>query len=301
MTEQTSNPEESETHIKAGETLRKAREAAGLSRADITERLHLSGAIIDDIEQGRVERLSGIYRRGYISNYARLLGLDPEPLLGPSEPHDLPELREVLPVNRTGWKLEQYLKIATYVLATIAIVPPLVLFFIQGGSRILERQPEAAVAVEESTEASPSTREAGNRDAGRSASESEPGHYSASTVPLPKIRPLDEARLDVPDDRVVVIEPQAGAGAAPSGSELGLELREDSWVEIYAADGERLEYDLLRAGDRRNYEAEAPFRIMLGRGRAAQLTLNGEAVHFEGDDRGDVVRLELTAEGEVQR
>lgn len=306
MTENTSTPEteESQIHIEAGERLRQAREKAGLSHADITERLHLSGAIIDDIEQGRVERLPGIYRRGYIANYARLLGLDPESLLGASPEDELPELREVLPVSRTGWKFEQYLKIATYVLVTTVIIPPLVYFFIQGGSRIMDRQPEVAAVEQPSDRQSDGTSAADARQAEGGGGEEGPSHFSASTLPLPAVRPLGET--------TVSIEPESGTAGAPdlsdsvdaapdTGVDLGIELNEDSWVEIYSADGERLEYDLLRAGDTRAYNAEAPFRLMLGRARAVSLSLEGEPVIYEGHDRGDVVRLEITADGEVRR
>lgn len=309
MTEDTSTreTEESQIHIDAGDRLRRAREEAGLSHADITERLHLSGVIIDDIEQGRVERLPGIYRRGYITNYARLLGLDPESLLGPSPKDEPPELREVLPVSRTGWKFEQYLKIATYVLATTVIIPPLVYFFIQGGSRIMDREPEAgAAAVEERTDADSGQASGSQRQLveGSQREEGEPTHFSASTLPLPAVRPLGKDTVSIrPEEQAVIVPelPEPAEAAAGAGVELGIELTQDSWVEIYSAGGERLEYDLLRAGDIRTYQAEAPFSLMLGRARAVSLSLNGEPVVYEGHERGDVVRLEITADGEVRR
>lgn len=308
MTEDTSTREneESQIHIEAGARLRRAREEAGLSHADVTEHLHLSGVIIDDIEQGRVERLPGIYRRGYITNYAQLLGLDPESLLGPSPEEEPPELREVLPVSRTGWKFEQYLKIATYILVTTVIVPPLVYFFIQGGSRIMDREPEAgSVAVEQRTDAE-SSKASGSQELvdGSQSDEGEPTHFSASTLPLPAVRPLGKDTVSILPEEQAVIDPELSESAetaASPGVELGIELTQDSWVEIYSADGERLEYDLLRAGDTRTYQAEAPFSLMLGRARAVSLSLEGDPVIYEGHERGDVVRLEIMADGEVRR
>jgi cytoskeleton protein RodZ len=83
--------------------------------------------------------------------------------------------------------------------------------------------------------------------------------------------------------------------------ELSVELLEDSWVEIHAADGERLEYDLLRAGQSRTYSGEAPFQLLLGRANAVRLMLGEELVTFDGHDRSDVARLRLLASGEVER
>lgn len=60
-----------------GRRLRIARQAKGMTQADIASQLHLSSAIIDALETDEHERLPGpVFVRGYMRNYARLLGLD---------------------------------------------------------------------------------------------------------------------------------------------------------------------------------------------------------------------------------
>ena len=65
-----------------GALLGAAREAQNLSVADVARQLKLSRAQVEALEAGDYEQLPGpVFVRGFIRNYARLLKLDPEPLL----------------------------------------------------------------------------------------------------------------------------------------------------------------------------------------------------------------------------
>ena len=65
-----------------GASLKAARETLKLSIADVSSQLHLSEKQIRALEQDDFESFgSAMLARGFIKNYARLLSLDPEPLL----------------------------------------------------------------------------------------------------------------------------------------------------------------------------------------------------------------------------
>jgi len=65
-----------------GAILRNAREAAGYSTADVAERMRLSRHHIENLEAERFELFPvSVFLRGYLISYARLLGIDAEPLL----------------------------------------------------------------------------------------------------------------------------------------------------------------------------------------------------------------------------
>ncbi|HSH27828.1 MAG TPA: RodZ domain-containing protein [Wenzhouxiangella sp.] len=290
-----------------GEELRLRREALGLDQGDVARQIHLPGMVVNDIETGQVDKLSSLYRRGYIRNYARLLGLDPDELLADDGESDLPQLRQVLPVSSGGWRLERYLKIATYAIVTVAIVPPLVYFFVAGGTSMLEREPAGAETAAELRSAL-NDRSAGSSPASASRPDTDDApaarHVSASALPLNPIRPGKKALAETA--LPAAGQPETGAEAAlpdagPQLSALQLELLEDSWIEIHDAEGARLEYDLLRGGQTLSYEGRAPFRLLVGRSSAVELKVNGQPVTWEGHDSGDVAEIAVAADGQVKR
>ena len=65
-----------------GAILRNAREAAGYSIADVAERMRLSRHHVENLEAERFDLFPvSVFLRGYLTSYARLLGIDAEPLL----------------------------------------------------------------------------------------------------------------------------------------------------------------------------------------------------------------------------
>jgi cytoskeleton protein RodZ len=301
------------THYRqVGERLASRRKSLGLEQKDVAQRLKLPGMVINDIESGQIDRLSGLYRRGYLRNYARLLELDPDELLAAIGEDAPPALKDVLPAPRREWRFERYLKIATYVLVTTVIVPPLAYFFIAGGSRMLERDPAASPDQAPSLDSAETVLAADRsqppaagteRSTAEADSRSEAGHVSASALPLSPMRLGRESEAETRElasEDVAVLD-ENSVEALSELTELKLELVEDSWIEIHDADGERLEYDLLRDGQVRSYQGRAPFRVVLGRSSAVELQVNGQFVVWDGHDRGDMAELRVAADGGVAR
>jgi len=281
-------------YFEVGEILRRGRLERSLKQSDVARSLRLPGMIINDLETGRVGHLSSLYLRGYIRNYARLLDLDADELLSRVESEKLPELGQVLPVTRRRISFERYLKLATYLIVTVAIVPPLVYFFVAGGARMLDRnsgqQIETARLVDASAEPS-------SAPALKLPDKPVSTHISASSLPLSD-RLLKDVRNSAAEETPQA-DDQAEEGADSATSRLVLTLDEDSWIEIRDAQGRRLEYDLLRSGTERAYEGEPPFSLLLGRASAASLAVDGNEVSWPESGRGDVSEIVVSAEGKV--
>ena len=65
-----------------GNLLREAREAKGLTLAEVQEETRISRKFLEALETGQFESLpTSVHVRGYLRNYARYLNLEPEPLL----------------------------------------------------------------------------------------------------------------------------------------------------------------------------------------------------------------------------
>lgn len=295
-----------EAYKRIGDQLACERRRQGLTLSEVSTRLNLSGATITDLEHGRVDRLAGIYRRGYITNYARALGLEPAELLAELQPDQPPELREVLPTGRNAGRMDRFLKIATYALVTTVIVPPLIIMYIQSGSRMVDREPASTETVMEQTENGGDRARSGRvsralaqENEGRS--NSSPRHITAAVLPSSAVRTIMEPSATEQAAVMGPPAPDADESMDDQTMELTVRLRDDSWVEISSADGQRLEYDLLRAGQERLYRGEPPFRILLGRANSVELHTGGELIEYDGHDRGDVIQLELLADGRVVR
>ncbi|MDT8448991.1 MAG: DUF4115 domain-containing protein [Wenzhouxiangellaceae bacterium] len=285
-----------------GSALREARRRRQLELAEVAAQLKLPRTTIEHLENGRLERVASIYRRGYIANYARLVGLDPQPLLDALDADEPAPLREVMPAPRSGQGFDRFVRFASYLLATTVIVPPLVYFFVIGGARLFEAEPvavgEAAPGAAETGEERP----AGYRERIADALALRPlddgreqdSHLSASALPLGAMRApvaVDPAAAEP----VAANEPAPPEETVGPMARIGLELVEDSWVEIETADGERIEFDLLRAGTARSYSGMPPFRVLLGRANAVNMTLDGRPYDFDGHDQGGVVEIEVGA------
>lgn len=295
MTE-SETPEQAKRSTSPGAVLARARKAQQLSLQEAARDLKLPRTTLEHIEADRFDQIALIYRRGYITNYARLLGLDPEPLLEGTGSLEPEPLRPVLPVAAKSQRFDRFLKFATYALVTTMIVPPLVYFFVLGGARLFE----ADLASRADTNNEATTAQAhkpGYRERFADALAVQPpettrrddSHLSASALPMTPIRAISAADtgLQAPDS-----DGAGTAGEVPDpASDLELILNDDSWVEIESADGQRLEFDLLRAGEARQYSGLAPFRLLLGRGSAVEMRLNGEKIAFEGHQQAGVTEL----------
>lgn len=289
-----------------GARLRHQRLKRRLSVAEAARGLRLSTSILEHIERGELDGLAAIYRRGYLRNYARFLGLEPEPLLALLEADEPPALRPVLTTTRLGSNVDKYLKFATYLIVTTLIIPPLAWFYVQGGSRFMEREPAALAETLGAAEEDGSPTRGSQRIARALALEEgedrETGtnYVAASALPLAARPVRDPAAAYRPGDAGAPLQAFVGPDPDPR-SVLIVDLLEDSWLEVYSADGKRLEYDLLRAGQRREFRAEPPFRLLLGRASAVALELDGMVLSFDGQDRADLVSLEVQADGQIRR
>ncbi|MEE4295416.1 MAG: RodZ domain-containing protein [Wenzhouxiangella sp.] len=296
-----------------GIQLKQQRQKRKLSLEQAARALKLPATSLDKLERGEFDDLAPIYRRGYVQNYARYLGLEPGPLVGLLGEQEPSALTAVMPLPRERIKFDRILKFSTYLIVTTLIVPPLILIYIQGGLRFFDDDPQSASGqIAESVAQASDIRVAermaralaldtpdqaeGEMD---SLQDTTRPPLTATALPVGAIRPLRDPALN-PDSADRVASPTEVVESI-TGSTLILEVLEDSWLEVYAANGERLEYDLLRQGDRREFVAEPPFRLLLGRANAVSLKLDGAPVEFEGQDRADVASFELLADGEIRR
>jgi cytoskeleton protein RodZ len=89
------------------------------------------------------------------------------------------------------------------------------------------------------------------------------------------------------------------ADPPPSGTHtLKLSLKEASWVEVTATNGEKLEYGLLPAGAVRTYTSDKALEVRLGNCSGAEVETDGAAQDLTPYRHANVARFRLFSAGE---
>ena len=252
-----------------GEALKAAREQAGLSLQEISQRLKMPAKVLQALEAGQWDQSGGaVFVRGQLRSYGRLLKVDVEPFLQQADAvvAKPAELVSHSHTPRVQYVFESFKRRAVYVVLTLVIATPVwmalrpsagpapdaataSLDVVPGASRDL-------AAVEEST--GPSTRP-------------QAAPYVASMAPLPR-------------------------AATPW---LSLSFKGDSWIEVNAPDGRKVEHALLRAGEERRYAQGEVGRIKLGDATAVEVQQAGSTVDLAPYQRANVARFTVSSEGSL--
>lgn len=74
---------------------------------------------------------------------------------------------------------------------------------------------------------------------------------------------------------------------------LEARFREDSWIEIFDADGRVIEQNLVRAGQSRRYESTGAVSIKIGNVGGVDVQADGNAIDLAVHARANVARLRL--------
>ncbi|KXX64251.1 hypothetical protein AY586_14445 [Marichromatium gracile] len=298
-----------------GQRLRQQREARGLEIARVASQLHLRPEIIEALEQDRYDALPGpVFAIGYLRNYARLLGIDPTPLIESARTTTQeqaaaqtgPRTRGNLAETASRW-LMRLISLALMV----AAIAMLVLWW--------QSRPEVApapladdVAPSEQPRLDPAPSQATPAPVAPAPAPTTPEPPAPQPAPRPTPAPAQQTPALVaapepvatpdtapaPSAAPAVVEerPEATSTAvttAPAAPEVALEFTGNCWVEVRDVNRRIILTGELRAGDRRVLEGEPPYRFIIGNTAMARLTIDGEPLDLSARARGNVARFTL--------
>ena len=259
-----------------GAELASARESQGLGLPEVALQLKFSQRQLEALEAERFNELPGAtIARGMLRNYARLLKLDPDPLLermaarlGTPDSSNI-AARFSQPVPFSDGSRRSTLAYLGFSIAVLAVVGAV------GWQWHQERKSEQRLPF---VKASPPP-------ASQPAREPEPVAVAAAQPPEPVVEETAKP----------VMEKPAAKPLTPGVHRLVIRCEEEAWVEVTDGTGRSLVSSLNPAGTERVVQARGPFELVIGNARNVRLTLDERPIDLARHigRHSDVARLKL--------
>lgn len=277
-----------------GLQLRRAREARGMTVEGVGAAIKLAARQVEAIESDDYARLtSATYARGFIRNYASLMGLDAQALLAQLDRHEVrarPQLVEQANVGvampsqsaRRKWMLP-LLALSVPALAAIALY---VWFeFWPAGAQPAAVEPTPAVVAPPAAEAAPEV------PASEPVPPVDPQTAAVQAeVPPPNPSPDAAATAALPP---VSAQQAPAATAVPGQRQLNFRFTADSWIEMRDAQGRVVLSELNRAGSTRSLTAVFPVSLVIGNAKSVSMDIDGAPYDLVPSTKVEVARLRL--------
>jgi cytoskeleton protein RodZ len=255
----------------AGVLLRQAREASGFTIVDAARQLKLGVRQIEALEADDFSKLPGpTFVRGFIRNYAKLLQIDPQPVLeaylrtGPLSPAQViasPDDQVSFSEHPRNFQIR-------YGIALVVVVAV-------AGAALYHWSPLKGAGPQQTTAGKP------------------------AAVPLPH---PEEAKLAAPAPMAPQVSPPGEMPAQPTVAAaspneavppITLSFSGDSWVEIRDQAGKIVFSQLNHANSQQTVQGTPPFELVIGNAPAVRLSYKGKPVDLSAFTRADVARITL--------
>jgi len=302
-----------------GSVLRAAREAQGLTIADMAERIKFSVKQLEALESGKSEGLpEGAFLRGFVRSYARTLHLDETPLLAMMSPVQV-QHGDASAVQTGGLEFTptQGSKKSLYLIATSLLVVVVLALFIwmQKDEAIVEKVVVQEVKLPEMMSASAVVAASSVVSAASAVVIAEAKLVQAippkvvepakAAVVAPKVIPpvtpavVAKPKLVEPSAVVAKPSPVVEKPTLPLDQlkkrPIHIVFTQDSWMEVVDTNGELLLSRMNLAGTEKwiGGGRRAPYKVAIGKAAAVKVFYKGREVDLSKYNQSGVVRLVL--------
>jgi cytoskeleton protein RodZ len=270
-----------------GEELARARKALGFTVADVAQQLKFSARQIEALEEGRFAELpTGTFGRGMVRAYARLLKLDPEPLVQriagrtatPDNAAAVASVRRPIPITDSARSSNLiYAALSVAILAVIGVVVVEWQRERSGAAR-MTFVPAAAQAPLQTAPASPAPQQVAGA--------------TPSQLPAPAAEQAAQPEKAAPAPQAAA--PQAAAVAPRAGTRrIQMKFERESWVEIRGRDGKILTSELNPGGTEKVVDGNPPFTLIIGNAHHVKLSYDERPIDLVPHVKVEVARFTL--------
>lgn len=276
-----------------GKILAQIREEKGISVADVARSLRLSVKQIEAIEADNFDKLPGkTFLRGFIRNYAKLLQIDPEPLLQgnlAAEPHQRFQVQAIsvppgqvefnTPRGQRTFSTDPGRPWLKYALAALVVV------VLAGGAayELLRGSEIHTVVVKPVGDNSPVPLVLPAPADAQTDTQTPALPQAAAPAPNAEAAPL------------TVQQPASveAATAPPGSAKVKFSFSGESWVELKDRNGRTIYKQTGYAGTEQTISGTSPFSLTVGRAANVKVLHNDKPVDLTPYASGDVARLNL--------
>ncbi|MCU0970394.1 MAG: helix-turn-helix domain-containing protein [Gammaproteobacteria bacterium] len=277
-----------------GERLRSARKAKGIDLGHAARDLHLAEDRLAALERDEYSAIPGrVFVRGYLKNYARLVGLPPEQILAAYDTLYPPEQEEIPPMQRVGsaGRLRPEVRSSHGAVRAVTwiIVVGLIALLLTWWKGYLEWPSSSEVAalppIESNLDVPPTdtvlTIE-GDQPPERTTGASAAARPHGTDAPGLPAAPLPIATAPA--------EPQVASAPAPD-VKVVVEFTGTSWAEIRDSTGTFKLSGTFRPGTKRELGGTPPYSVSIGNHKAVVLRADGQPVDLRPHFNGSIVRF----------
>ena len=271
--------------VAAGRLLARLRTEQKLSVADVAQRLKYAVRQIEALEAEEFSRLPGTtFVRGMIRGYAKLLDIDPEPLLRSLEKRQIPgtatvDLRAKRVPFPDGTKRRGTRTYAILSLLVLVAVGGVLYEWQTGGLPALPRLAQLQAVAQAPAPPEPAPEAPVARVDAAPEKPAAPAPVAAPAPPVakaPAASPMKDVKSSIP-----------GKGR------IFMAFADEAWVEIMDGDGQLLMAQLNPAGSNRLVTGNPPFSMVIGNAVAVRVVYNEKAVDLTPYVKVEVARFTL--------
>lgn len=291
---------------KMGAQLRAMREVKGLSVADVAAQIRLAPRQIEALEADDMANLPELpFVRGFVRSYAKLLGMDAQPLLATlpdpyadSELHTPASVEVPFNVRQLSTQQSRVWLMAASGIAALAIIFALWNLVAPAphseevATVVSEQVIALAIPAESATASSVDAADAlaAALVAPIAAQVKAPSAVSAvlAAKPVAKLVAVSSVPALTPQARAVSAVP-----ATNGMTQLRLTFAAESWVEISDMSGKLLSSGHHPAGSELNFKSPGPYQVVIGNASSVQLYRRGKLLDLTRsiNKTSDVARL----------
>jgi len=274
-----------------GSQLRLAREARGLAVADIAQALKLGPRQVEALERDDWADLPGTtFIRGFVRNYARLVGVDAQPLMAHlggqlEKPVDTLNVPAAAPAEiRSGGRSRDR---AVVSVGVGLVVLALLAYFLLPSNLVAWR-----ANLQTLLDGDPPVQETAEAPA-PAATPQEPLFPPEGSAAAASEAPVPVAPSAVVSAEAPVVAPVAASAAAVQPPRLRFQVSRESWVEVRDADDVVVFSQRMMPGSEQQVGGKSPLSVTIGYAPGVSVYVQGKLLDLAPYVRGDVARLQV--------